>query len=129
MKPTQMSEKQAHALGTSLVATPASEMQSEDSFLKQVMEYAKLRGWRAVHFRPGMMASGRWVTPYSGDGRGFPDTVMVRDTRLIFAELKKDDGEMSPEQIDWMASLWTVGEPELALWTPSKWSRIQETLR
>ena len=102
--------------------------QLEDAFLKQVMEYAKLRKWRAVHFRPGMMANGRWVTPYTGDGKGFPDIVMARDTRLIFSELKKDDGEMSPEQIDWMADLWKVGEPELALWTPRDWNKVQETL-
>ena len=102
--------------------------QLEDDFLKQVMEYAKLRQWRSAHFRPGMMASGRWVTPGTGDFKGFPDLVLVRDTRLLFTELKKDDGEMSPEQIDWMADLWKVGEPELALWTPRDWNKVQETL-
>jgi hypothetical protein len=101
----------------------------EEEFLKQVLEYAKIRGWRTAHFRPGMMANGRYVTPGQGDWKGFPDVVAVRDSRLIFSELKKDDGEMSPEQVEWMLHLWSVkAKPECTLWTPHRWPLIQASL-
>lgn len=102
--------------------------QIEDKFLKQILEYAKIRGWRSAHFRPGMMANGRWITAGLGQTKGFPDIILVRSDRLIFAEVKTDAGEMSDTQLDWMESLSQTRLCECYLWTPSRWQRIQEIL-
>lgn len=101
--------------------------QDEYEFTKQVLKLAKLYGWRTAHFRPGMMTNGRWITAVSGDGKGFPDLVLVRAERIIFAELKTDDGEMSVEQIDWMVDLYHT-RVEVMLWTPSRMKHIQSEL-
>ncbi len=99
----------------------------EADFTKQVLQLAKLLGWRTAHFRPGMMANGRWITAVSGDGKGFPDLVLVRGKRLLFVELKTDDGEMSEEQTGWMLDLYRAGV-DVQLWRPSKWATIQREL-
>lgn len=98
----------------------------ELDFTKVVLKYAKLCGWRTAHFRPGMMANGRWITPVQGDGKGFPDLVLVRGKRLLFVELKMPHGELSDEQLDWMCDLWDTGV-ECKRWTPE--SNWQEELR
>jgi hypothetical protein len=100
---------------------------NEADFTKQVLQLAKLLGWRSAHFRPGMMANGRWITAVSGDGKGFPDLVLVRGKRLLFVELKTDTGEMSDEQVSWMGSLFIAGA-EVQMWTPSRLDYIQKEL-
>ena len=61
----------------------------EEAFLQQVMDFAKIQGWRRAHFRPAKTAKG-WRTPVSGDAKGFPDLLLIRPRtghRLV-AELK-----------------------------------------
>ncbi len=100
---------------------------SENEFQKQVLQLAKLLGWRSAHFRPGITASGRHITAVSGDGKGFPDLVLVRAKRLLFVELKTNSGEMSEDQISWMADLFLTGV-EVKVWTPKMWSDIKSEL-
>ena len=120
--------------------------QSEREFQAAVIEYAQLNGWMVAHFRPGMMKSGRWVTPMIGDP-GFPDLVMVRHGFLVFAELKSETGKMSKPQEMWQEALidaeenaeraWETPsrsgsyfEPvQYSLWRPSDWDEIEQTLR
>jgi hypothetical protein len=47
---------------------------TEAAFLRQVLDLAKLRGWRTAHFRPAQTSRG-WRTAVQGDGAGFPDLV------------------------------------------------------
>jgi hypothetical protein len=73
---------------------------NEREFQRQVTDLAVILGWDWAHFRPAQTAKG-WRTPVSGTiGAGFVDLVLVRerDRRLIFAELKKDDGRLSGDQ-------------------------------
>ena len=116
--------------------------QSEKEFQAAVIEYAHLNGWMVAHFRPGMMKSGRWVTPMIGDP-GFPDLVMTRYDRLVFAELKSEKGRISEAQQAWRECLdkvaeasvdpssWSVRDNpvEYFLWRPSDWDEIEQTLR
>jgi len=44
---------------------------TEAEFLAQVLAYARLHGWRAVHFRAARVGTG-WRTAVQGDGAGFP---------------------------------------------------------
>lgn len=112
----------------------------EADFQRQVLEAATRLGWRTAHFRPAQNARGQWRTPVAGDGKGFPDLVLVRD-RIIFAELKTDSGRVRPDQRDWldalsMATIDTAGCMEcggapvdVVVWRPRDWDDIIAKLR
>lgn len=95
-----------------------------------VIECAHLLGWRVAHFRPAETSKG-WRTPVEGDGKGFPDLVLVRGAALIFAELKSATGRLSPEQDVWLAALQDTRRVIVAVWTPADWTNgaIEAELR
>ena len=104
---------------------------TEAEFLAQVLQLAKLRGWRTAHFRPARTASG-WRTPVQGDGKGFPDLLMIRGARLVVAELKRDrKAKLTTEQAEWF---WAWERMPLSsgvrvcVWTPSDWETIEGVL-
>ena len=71
---------------------------TEAAFLKQVLDLAHLRGWSTYHPRPGRTLDS-WRTAGTGTmAKGFPDLVLARPPTLIFAELKRDGGKLTPEQ-------------------------------
>ncbi len=67
---------------------------SEKVFERQVKDLAKVFGWRYYH---------TWRSIHSP--AGFPDVVMVRAPRLIFAELKTEIGKLTPDQEAWLEDL------------------------
>lgn len=99
---------------------------TEESFLRQILLLARIKGWRSAHFRPARTAHG-WRTPVSGDGKGFPDLVLVKGKKLLFVELKLDRGKTSPEQEQWLRSLAAAGV-KVAVWRPRDWNIIVEAL-
>ena len=92
---------------------------TEADLQSAVMDAARILGWRRAHFRPAQTSKG-WRTPVSGDGKGFPDLVLVRE-RVLFVELKGHGGRVSPEQHAWLEALDRAGA-ECYLWTPSSWT-------
>jgi len=68
-----------------------------------------------------------WRTPVQGDGKGFPDNVLVRE-RVIFVELKRVGGKLSPDQRDWMDWLTQSGQ-ECYVWTIDDMEDAVEVLR
>ncbi|MBA2692327.1 MAG: VRR-NUC domain-containing protein [Rubrobacter sp.] len=100
---------------------------SERDFERQVLDLVKLIGWRAAHFRPAKTSKG-WRTPVSTDGAGFPDLVLVRGARLVFAELKSEGGKLRPEQREWLEALSRCEGVEARLWRPSDFDEIQTML-
>lgn len=100
---------------------------SEAAFQQQVIAYAKLRRWRVAHFRPAQTKDG-WRTPVSGDGKGFPDTILVRGTRIVVAELKAERGRLSKEQWAWIDA-FTVTPAETFVWFPEDWPEIERVLK
>lgn len=50
---------------------------------------------------------------------GFPDLVLVRRPRLIFAELKTETGRLTRDQQDWLEDLDACGPAETYVWRPS----------
>ncbi len=99
--------------------------QTESQFQDAFLEYAQIHGWRRAHFRPARTKTG-WRTAVSADGKGFVDTVLVRD-RVIFAELKREGEDRRPEQEAWGDALIEAGA-EYYCWQPSDWPEIEATL-
>ena len=105
---------------------------TEKQFEAQVKDLAKIFGWLYYH---------TWRSIHSP--AGFPDCVMVRPPRLIFAELKSEKGIVSKDQQKWLDILrrcsFMVSDhldgafyqnmPEVYLWCPSDIERIAETLK
>ena len=104
-----------------------SKTVSEAAFQDAVIDLAHVLGWKVAHFRPAKTNQG-WRTPVAADGKGFPDLVMVRGERLIFAELKSEKGKMSPEQDAWMEALRFTGAL-IAVWQPRHWDHIVQELK
>lgn len=101
------------------------EFVSEEQFQAQVLMLAKLTGWRSAHFRTAKTPRGH-RTPVAGDGKGFLDTVLVRE-RVLFAELKVLPNETSSDQEDWIRALRNAGQ-EVYVWYPEDWQMIEYVL-
>lgn len=102
---------------------------SEDDLLEYVTDLADVFGWRCYHTHDSRHSQ-----------RGFPDLVLVRARRLIFAELKSAKGELTVEQKAWIEALAylegdvvEVGSPpgkvEVHLWRPTDMAEIERVLR
>jgi hypothetical protein len=90
---------------------------TESQFMAQVIHLAKLYGWN-YYFT--------WKSINSP--AGFPDLVMVKGKRLIFAELKVLGGQLSAEQYFWLWDLMGTGA-EVYLWYPDQWEELQEKVK
>lgn len=101
---------------------------SEAEFTRMVLTLAKLCGWRTAHFRPGMTQKGKWVTAVQGDGKGFPDLVLVRNGKIIFAELKVGKNMATKEQGAWLTALSETAA-ECYVWRPESWPEIEKILK
>lgn len=99
---------------------------SEAALLSHVLELAHMLGWKCAHFRAALTKHG-WRTPVQGDGKGWPDLVLVRD-RVVVAELKSDTGRLTPEQQTWL-DRFTAAGIEAFVWRPDDLQRIAEVLR
>ncbi len=92
---------------------------TEKQLQAQVVQLARLTGWRCYH-----TFDSRRSAP------GFPDLVLARPPRLIFAELKSEKGRLRPAQVEWLEALAEVERaPEVFLWRPADFGDIQSTLR
>ena len=93
-------------------------VQTEAQFQSTVIQYAELKGCLVYHTHDSRRSQ-----------PGFPDLTMVRRTRLIFAELKREDGEPTEAQMEWIFDLrWSVEGVEVFLWRPSDWHEIERVL-
>jgi len=97
----------------------------EEQFFDQVIDLAHLYGWQVAHFRPARTKWG-WRTAVSANGAGFPDCIFLRE-RVIYAELKSENGQPTPEQYEWLENLAEAGQ-EVYLWRPSDFDEIVKVL-
>ena len=113
-----------------MTISPASRavasLVTERDWQRQVTEAAELFGWTWAHFRPAQTSKG-WRTPVSGPlGSGYPYLVLVRDSRLIFVELKAQDGRLTPDQ---RHVLDVLGKAvECHVWRPADLPAVLEVL-
>lgn len=74
-----------------------------------------------------------WDTYHTYDSRrsdpGFPDLVMIRPPRLVFAELKSSTGILGAAQTHWQEQLSGVRDIESYVWRPLDLQHIADTLR
>ena len=119
----------AFRLGTARVTVP-----TEAAWLDQIIgttpgrEGVAVRfGWESVHFRSARTAYG-WRTPVQGSmGKGWPDLVLVRPPRIIFAECKVTT-KLRPEQQAVLDLLRDCGA-EVYVWRPEDFDEVARLLR
>ena len=99
---------------TFLATTPRL---TEKRFQQQVLGLATLLGWRAYHTYDSRRST-----------EGFPDLVLVRRPRLIFAELKAQRTPVTDDQRAWIDELRACGQ-EAYIWRPEHWERLERLLR
>ena len=104
---------------TELAGMPAPKPKlAEAELLSCVIDTARLFGWRVAHFRPSQTKNG-WRTAVQGDGKGFPDLILVRDC-VLAVELKVGGNTLSDEQAEWIEAFRTAGVAA-HVWTDSDW--------
>lgn len=90
---------------------------TEADFQDQIVQWARLRGWRLYH-----------TYNSRGSDAGFPDLVLVRESRCVVAELKTETGAVSAAQMEWLEALADAGV-ETYVWRPSVLESALEALR
>lgn len=98
------------------------------ALVEQILQFARITGWARLHIRPAQTEHG-WRTPIQGDGKGFPDLVLVRPPRLIVAESKRDGEKPTPEQEWWLDLFERIPGVEVYVWRPKQWDEIQRILQ
>lgn len=102
----------------------------EKDLAKFVADTARLFGWMRYHTHDSRHSPS-----------GFPDEVLLRSPRIIFAELKRQGSKPKPAQQAWLDELadFAARAPripeapypsvEVYIWRPSDLDRIVEILR
>lgn len=107
---------------------------SEAAFQASVIELAEMLRWRVHHHHDSRRQAGGKLV---GDKQaaGFPDLVLARRGRLIFAELKAEKGLVKPEQEAWLDELRATREQvgyanvDVFVWRPCDFEEIRLILR
>ena len=88
-----------------------------------ILKYAKAYGWRRFHVR------GNTRRLIQGDV-GFPDLVLLRPPRLLFAELKVGHNQPSKQQQEWLDALARLPytHVECYTWRLEDWELILRLL-
>ena len=95
-----------------------AEQMTEAELLEQVKTVALTYGWRLYHTFDSRRSAA-----------GFPDLVLARPPRVIFAELKRENGRLTIPQQMWGDYLEQCSGVEYYLWRPSDWDSILGVLR
>jgi hypothetical protein len=91
--------------------------QSEAEFMTAIIAEATRTGWLVYHTRRS-----------DGSEPGFPDLVLVRQGRLVIAELKRVGGTPTMEQVTWLLELARVPGVEVYAWDANDWDAVFRTL-
>jgi len=120
--------KAAKTPGRPIKAELHQPRMTEAQFQRRTIELARRLGWRVAAFRPAQNGRGEWRTPVQGDGKGWPDLVLVKGDRILFRELKRDRTYLEPDQKAWRDALLAAGA-DYAVWRPKDWPIIEATLK
>ena len=93
----------------------------EDDFLAAIIELAQLTQWLVYHTYDSRRSQA-----------GFPDLVLAKADKLIFAELKTAKGVVRPAQKTWLNILASMAvdqsKVQVYLWRPADWDAIETIL-
>lgn len=100
--------------------TRADRAMSEKTLQSRVVGRAKRQGWRVAHAGRGIAGylpdgSPNFITPMA---RGWPDLMLFRVGHVppvIAIELKRELGNLQPEQLDWLALMIECGIPAIVI--------------
>lgn len=90
---------------------------SEDEFMRQVVEFAKMCGWRVYHTHDSRRSES-----------GFPDLILVKGRTILAWELKVEPNTASAAQDAWIDALRHAGVDARVVY-PRHWDSIEEELR
>jgi hypothetical protein len=90
---------------------------TEKQFMAAVVALAQWNNWRVFH---------PWTSVHSS--AGWPDLTLLRGTRLICAELKRDGRAPTLLQQIWLDELAAVSGIESYCWHPADWEAIERVL-
>lgn len=91
----------------------------EADLVKAILDVARILGWRSAHFRPAMTKHG-WKTAVQGDGKGWPDIVLVGHGRILYREVKCGRNTLSADQAEWIRALEQAGA-DVGVWHERDW--------
>lgn len=94
-----------------------STLELERDFQRQFTRAADMTHWLNYH-----------TVNSKKSRRGFPDSVLVKGSTLLFAELKVPPNDLSPEQKVWIQALSRVERVEVHVWTPDDREEISKRL-
>ena len=107
-------------LPCSLAPVPSEEDEQralelpEAALLRQIITLAKRTGWKVYHTHDSRHSEA-----------GFPDLVLAKPGRLIFAECKRRTGKLTAAQAQWLDLLrHTLPTLEVYTWRPADWPAI-----
>jgi len=90
---------------------------TEKDWQATVIAQAKVLGYEFIYFT--------WNSRHSP--AGFPDLIILRDGRMIVAELKREGEQPTPEQYFWLLEFLKVTK-DVYLWYPSDWDEVVKVL-
>ena len=99
------------------VNTPAKRNRPEQTFQREVQEFARANEWIDWH-----------VLRSKGMRAGFPDLVLLRPPELIWVELKAPNGKVTTAQKEMHDMLRACGQT-IYVWKPEDWDEIIEVLK
>lgn len=91
---------------------------SERQWREAIVNFAEWNGWKVY-----------WTWNSQHSPAGFPDLVLVRGDRCIFAELKAERGQVAAKQREWADVLSCCSSVEYYLWRPSDEDLVWELLK
>ena len=99
---------------------PTPKLQTTEADLReQIRTLCELYGWK-MYFT--------WNSRNSPSG--FPDLVLAQpdEGRLVYAELKSDNGRLTTTQVEWIEALRACGQ-EVYIWRPDDITEIARLLQ
>jgi len=103
--------------GAAAIPPTVAHALSEKNFQQQVVDLSAALGWTHFH---NLHAR--------GSDAGWPDLVLCRPPELLIVELKREAGELSTAQRQWLQRLEMCGV-EVHVWKPSDFPAIVERLK
>jgi hypothetical protein len=96
---------------------------TESAWQQTVTDLATRRAWAWYHSPANRPVNGR----VQNIKAGYPDLHLVRDTRSIFVELKRETGILTDQQAVWLSALERAGH-RTYVWRPSDLAEVREVL-